>query len=915
MEFENQRDAQGCMAIAGLGWASQDGEGIAALDVSIYTGQIWEEVSEQSNAEAAGQVDRDALLCRALQGAWDDANRHRGPASANRRHTLLLLPEGWAQSAIVELLSSSRKGLPAREGFVGIPGDPETPGRGVVAEAVAGGSSFLSDALMRAESAFVRREADLVLVGAFGQLPQGGDPIGQGTREDEGSGTDDGERNRSPVGIAVALEWVTGSEGAEAYAILSRSDHPFGPGVQEPHPWEKDLAGSSLRAKGQVGLVAVVVTKGQPGNWILEGSGAEKPSSIERQPQDKRTDRWPLTSRPVEMVEGAGSLCVLIPALAADKADYPLASLIAMTEVSLALAHGYLPRVTPRPRSEAAGFVCAGGSLLLPDSSRPWFTSPARPRRIAMLLLPQARRDSQSEPAQAKNLLPDVGLEINERQFVEEEGKFDAVISGVAGRPGIEGRVSAGQSWTFVEGALRKGSLGGVVKEANWRLFPLAGKDAQEILGKADSLRHSLQMGARLSDLSRGALEAFRHAGSGDKAAVLLARSAEELYKEITRALGGIPAAAQTGGLWQTPNGSAFAAQPLGAGAKVAFVYPGGFNSYPQIGRDLFFWFPGLYESMESITKDLALDLHEELLYPWRENNEGAGDRLALADDPVAMLTSGTTLSILYTQIMEGTFGLHPSMAFGYSLGENSMLFSSGVWRNGDEMVRALAESEVFKTELAGPQRTVRRAWGWSEGEEGPVWSNFLLMAPAERVQEAVAREKTVYLTHVNSPGQVMIGGEREASLRVAHNLGCRALEASFNVALHCRVVEAQREALHALHDWPVQGQPNAQLFSAAAYGPLTIERRAIASSMAQMLVSPLDFVRLVQTVYGEGARVFVELGAGSNCSRWIDETLKGEPHVAVSINHRGVDDLQGILRVVARLLSERVPIRLSAFE
>jgi PfaB family protein len=476
----------------------------------------------------------------------------------------------------------------------------------------------------------------------------------------------------------------------------------------------------------------------------------------------------------------------------------------------------------------------------------------------------------------------------------------------------------AWSSWTVAEGGLQKGRFGDVIRRANWHLFPLVGQDTQEILIEADSLRHGLEMGATLSVLSSRTFQILQRSKASDKVAVLLAKSPEELDKEIARALAGVSAAEQKGNLWQTPNGSVFAARPVGAEAKVAFVYPGGFNSYPQIGRDLFFWFPGLYESMAPITGDLGLALNEELLYPWGGGDEDPGGirplKPELSEDPVAMLTSGTTLSILYTQIMEGTFGVAPSAAFGYSLGENSMLFSSGVWRKGDEMVRALTESEVFKTELAGPQRTVRRSWGWTDGGDGPVWSNFLLMAPAERVQDALEREKRVYLTHINSPGQVMVGGERMACLRVASELGCRALEASFNVALHCRVVEVQREALRALHDWPVQGHPDAQLFSAATYGPLGIERQAIASSMAQMLVSPLDFVRLVETVYGEGARVFVELGAGSNCSRWIDETLKEEPHVAVSINHRGVDDLQGVLRVAARLISEKVPIRLDAF-
>ena len=67
--------------------------------------------------------------------------------------------------------------------------------------------------------------------------------------------------------------------------------------------------------------------------------------------------------------------------------------------------------------------------------------------------------------------------------------------------------------------------------------------------------------------------------------------------------------------------------------------------------------------------------------------------------------------------------------------------------------------------------------------------------------------------------------------------------------------------------------------------------QREIADKMAHMLTSPLDFPRLVHQVYADGARVFIEAGAGGNCARWIDESLKGSPHLALSMNRRGTDD------------------------
>lgn len=917
MEFEGKGERQRRLAIAGLGWASTEADEILDLDVSVYLGRFTPE-DDGKNATSAGQEGEVALLRKALLGAWDDALRHLGPASGkvDEGRTLLLLPEGQAHAIAAGLLAVSLPNRPTSVDSKEGPAHQETTAEAATIETLVGGRSFLSGALSRATTAFARGEANLVLISAIGQWPRGDDVVGQGAGEDEGAGADTEERNGHVVAIALALRWATGDEGDQDYAIFARPVDPLGSTLGARSSCAGDFPVGSLEAKRQVGLAAVVFEKDEFDHQNLYKPAARKLFGPETRHEDVRADALLLAPGSGRAAGAGEHPCALVPVLAPDEASYPLASLMALSRVALALAHGYLPRVDPWLRDIAAKPVLSGASMVLLNSSRPWFTSPARPRRTAALFLSRVLQDGQSGPAEEVGLLHGVGFERGRREPTEGESDSGTGTSVVMESSANEGDRLAGSSWMLAEGELRKGSFGNVIRRAKWRLFPLVGQDTQEILSQADSLRHGLEMGLRMSDLSARAMDSLFRARGSVKVAVLLARSAEELDKEIARALTGIPAAAQKGGLWQTPNGSAFAVRPLGAGARVAFVYPGGFNSYPQIGRDLFFWFPWLYESMGVITSDLGQDLREDLLYPWRDNSEvpadAAGRPQGLADDPVGMLTSGTTLSILYTQIMERTFKLQPSVAFGYSLGENSMLFSSGVWRNGDQMVEALTRSEVFRTELAGPQRTVRRAWGRIGGDEGPVWSNFLLMAPAEKVRDALQGKRTVYLTHINSPGQVMIGGDRAACLRVADELGCRVLEASFNVALHCRVVEPQRAALRALHNWPVQGEPGTQLFSAATYGPLKIEQQAIASSMAQMLVSPLDFVRLVQTVYREGARVFVELGAGSNCSRWIDETLKEVPHVSVSVNHRGVDDLQGIMRVVARLISEGVPLDLA---
>ena len=77
------------------------------------------------------------------------------------------------------------------------------------------------------------------------------------------------------------------------------------------------------------------------------------------------------------------------------------------------------------------------------------------------------------------------------------------------------------------------------------------------------------------------------------------------------------------------------------------------------------------------------------------------------------------------------------------------------------------------------------------------------------------------------------------------------------------------------------------------------------------MLTNQIDFPRLVNLAYQNGIRVFIELGAGSNCTKWISAALKDEPHLSVSINQVNISDHVSILRLLARLISHKIPLNL----
>jgi PfaB family protein len=280
------------------------------------------------------------------------------------------------------------------------------------------------------------------------------------------------------------------------------------------------------------------------------------------------------------------------------------------------------------------------------------------------------------------------------------------------------------------------------------------------------------------------------------------------------------------------------------------------------------------------------------------------------------MITSGSLIALLYTLILRDIFKVQPDFALGYSLGEIGMLFAMQIWDQADAVSAALRESSLFQAQLSGHKLAVRSHWSLppTADDSLPVWENHFLMSPVEKVKAALEHADTerVYLTHINTPRQVVIGGDPAACARLISILKCTSLKAPFDFTLHCAAIQSAYPALVELLSWPVAAHPTAQLFSAAGFTPLTLDSKTIAEKISTMLCSPLDFPTLVHQVYAGGARVFIELGANANCTKWIEESLKGENFAAVAVNRKGVEDLASLVKLLARLVSHRVPLDLA---
>ena len=448
-------------------------------------------------------------------------------------------------------------------------------------------------------------------------------------------------------------------------------------------------------------------------------------------------------------------------------------------------------------------------------------------------------------------------------------------------------------------------------------MFPLGGNSEQELLSKLTTLESELVLSSSLKLLALNKFTKFKETSKQTYHICLLAKSADELLKQIQSAQKGVPASFENNEEWSTPLGSYFTPVPQADIGKVSFVYPGGFNSYIGMSQDIFYMFPEVSDLASDSTSSLRKMMRTHYVYP---QTLVAPDKKALkeldaimGDDAVAMFESGIMSSIVYTKVIQDLLGVQPEAAFGHSMGELSMLFSSGAWNNTDYMSNTLHNTPTFQNRLVGEMDVVRKAWDLPPPKEGekPIWGTYTLRTSPEKAAEVLAEEERVFLIIINAPNEIVIAGDDEACRRVVKKLKWKLFPVPIKDVVHNELVKAEFDALKKLHSMPTTAIKGVDFYTAANYQKTEMKEEVIGHNIATFYTHMVDFPKLVNQVYDDGARIFIELGPQSSCTKWVSESLKGKDHLAVGINRKGVDDYTSILRMAAKLTSHGLDMAL----
>ena len=166
-----------------------------------------------------------------------------------------------------------------------------------------------------------------------------------------------------------------------------------------------------------------------------------------------------------------------------------------------------------------------------------------------------------------------------------------------------------------------------------------------------------------------------------------------------------------------------------------------------------------------------------------------------------------------------------------------------------------------------------------------------------------------------NGPAQTVIAGPAAAvdqALDLAARRGISGRLLPVSSAFHTPLVASARRAVRASRRAPAQPvSPTAPCTPISTRPPTLLFPAAIAARLGDHLACPVRFGEMIEAMYRDGARVFVEVGPGRVLTPLVGSVLGDRPHLAVAAQPPGPGGLAGWLDTVARLAVAGIPLRL----
>jgi len=357
-------------------------------------------------------------------------------------------------------------------------------------------------------------------------------------------------------------------------------------------------------------------------------------------------------------------------------------------------------------------------------------------------------------------------------------------------------------------------------------------------------------------------------------------------------------------------RGIYYANEPLARDRKLAFLFPGEGSQYLGMLSGLCTHFPEVRRRFDFI--DEIFRGHKrsyvpsDFIFPRpvfsAEEARAAEARLWQMEGAFeAVLTADWALYELLRSL-----GVAPDAMLGHSTGEYAAMRAAG-------MMKLETDADVVRF-----ARQLNDFFYRQGANEAVAPSDLIALgADSSAVSEALrATGSEIFLAMDNCPHQSVVVGRRtemERFLPEVQRRGWIYERLSFDRPYHTPAFEPYSGGLRDfLGEWIVR-PPTSELYSCASASRFPDEIADCLELALKHWTSPVEFRKTIETMHDDGIRIFVEVGPRGNLSAFVDDTLRGRPHLAVPVDSFGRSGITQLNHFAGLLAVHGVAMKLDA--